>query len=150
MEQSTEPRILGMNPAEVPAAAEQARPECTKVQMGPPRGVSDQVCGTAEMLIQPPGHQPAGIGAGRYAYFQPTAEQLAVLNAGGFLELAQYGGGVVPFGLQVFTSDEDSSGEQSPDAIASAKAVLEEMEKHGTGTTIYYAARLRAALLPAL
>ena len=91
-----------MNPISVPPAAVAGRPECQLVNMGPPRGVSDDDCGTAQMLIQPHGHQPAGIGRGNYAYFRPTPAELEQLAAGGFIEIAQYGDVVQPFGAVVW------------------------------------------------
>lgn len=91
-----------MIPIPVPEAAKRIRPHCDLVAMGPPPGVSDDDCGTAEMLIAPQHTASAGIGRGQYAYFRPTAAELETLNAGGFIEFAQYGNVVQPFGAAVW------------------------------------------------
>jgi predicted RNase H-like HicB family nuclease len=86
----------------VPEAARVGRPECEFVRMGPPPGVRDEDCGTAEMLVSPPGRIPGFGGRANYAYFRPTPEELEQLKAGGFIELAQYGSVVQPFGMAVW------------------------------------------------
>lgn len=92
-----------MDPISVPDRAKAARPHCAVVAMGPPRGVSDDDCGTAEMLIAPPETAPTpGIGRGQYAYFRPSEADLAKLNAGGFIEFCQYGQVVQPFSAFVW------------------------------------------------
>lgn len=87
-----------MDPIEIPDEARATRPGCFPVSMGPPKGVSPDECGTAEMLVSPVSLS-SGVGRPHYAYFRPSAEDLERLNAGGFLELALYGNGVQPFGL---------------------------------------------------
>lgn len=91
-----------MEPIAVPEAARAGRPECEFVRMGPPPGVRDEDCGTAEMLISPPGRIPGFGGRANYAYFRPAEEDLEQLRAGGFIELAQYGSVVQPFGMAVW------------------------------------------------
>lgn len=111
-----------MIPVAVPAEAKAAHPEGAVVDMAPPPGVSHAHCGTAQMLTRclategftAPTH---------YAYFRPTAEDLAVLNAGGFLELAQIGNGVQPFALNVMSADHELPHE---DAAADGAAGLGE------------------------
>lgn len=90
-----------MNPIPVPASARAGRPECQLVNMGPPAGVSDDDCGTAQMLI---GGQalPGFRGRAQYAYFRPSLAELELLNAGGFLEMCQIGNVVQPFSLAVW------------------------------------------------
>jgi len=91
-----------MDPTTVPEAAKKARPYCKVVSMGPPRGVSDDDCGTAEMLIAP--HETAttpGIGRAQYAYFRPNEYELQVLSRGGYIEFAQYGNIVQPFSASI-------------------------------------------------
>lgn len=72
--------------------------------MGPPRGVADEDCSTAQMLI---GRQtlPGFPGRAQYAYFRPSAAELELLNAGGFLEMCQLGQVVQPFSLAVWPAD---------------------------------------------
>jgi hypothetical protein len=98
-----------MIPIEPPAGPQAARPWCRLVQMGPPRGVSDDDCGTAPMLIQDSGTPPIpGYPQGRanYAYFKPTDAELDKLRDGGFIEFAQYGPVVQPFSALVWPADQ--------------------------------------------
>lgn len=90
-----------MNPIPIPAEARAGRPECREVDMGRPPGVSADDCGSAPMLI---GGRvlPGFSGRAQYAYFRPTPEELAQLNAGGFLEMCQIGTVVQPFSLVVW------------------------------------------------
>ena len=60
------------------------------------------------MLCAPTADHP-GIGRANYAYFRPTEAELATLNDGGFIEFAQYGDVVQPFGAAVWAAP---SGEQ--------------------------------------
>lgn len=90
-----------MIPIPVPDVAKRGRPECRLVDMGRPAGVPEEECGSAQMLI---GGRPLTNFAGReqFAYFRPTASELAILNAGGFLEMCQIGTVVQPFSLSVW------------------------------------------------
>lgn len=91
-----------MNPVPVPPEARIDRPDCSHARMGPPPGVSDDDCGTVEMLLEPVTTlHPGGIPRGQYAYFQPSAEELEQLQAGGYIEVAQYGLSVQPFGARI-------------------------------------------------
>jgi hypothetical protein len=74
-----------MDPIPVPAKAAAARPWAHKRPIGPPRGVSDDDCGTVEALVE-----EAQFGIVYRDYWKPTEEQLKTLNEGGFIELAQY------------------------------------------------------------
>jgi len=91
----------GMNPIAVPDSAKINRPWCQLVSMGPPPGVSDDDCGTAEMLIAPIESALPGVGRGQHAYFRPSADQARVLLAGGYLEFTQWGMVVQPFSAEV-------------------------------------------------
>lgn len=93
-----------MRPIPVPEVVKAARPNCRLVDMGRPAGVPESECGSAEMLIQASGHLPLSGFGGReqYAYFRPTPDELALLNAGGFLEMCQIGTVVQPFSLEVW------------------------------------------------
>jgi hypothetical protein len=51
-------------------------------------------------------------------YFRPTREQLAVLNAGGFIELCQFGPAMVMHSLNVWALDEDFIGPTHPGEAA--------------------------------
>jgi hypothetical protein len=103
-----------MEPIPVPEAARHGRPECRFVRMGPPPGVRDEDCGTAEMLVSPDARIPGFGGRAHYAYFQPSGDELEQLRGGGFIELAQYGSVVQPFGLAVWQAWE--GGEAAPTA----------------------------------
>lgn len=100
-----------MIPIEPPAGPQTARPWCRLVQMRPPRGVSDDDCGTAPMLIQfrgdplLPGFPD---GKAQYAYFKPTDAELAQLQDGGFIEFCQIGTVVQPFSAVIWPATADS------------------------------------------
>jgi hypothetical protein len=88
-------------PIPVPDEAKAERGgECDIVDMRPPEGVSDADCGTAQMLLERSSF-PGFTGRGQFAYFRPTPDELAVLNAGGYLEMCQIGRVVQPFALNV-------------------------------------------------
>lgn len=94
-----------MEPVEIPTEARLARPDCTSVSMGPPPGVSDEDCGTAQMLVSGVAEQMPGFTARRfYAYYRPSEAELARLNEGGFIELGQYGNVVQPFSCAVWAA----------------------------------------------
>lgn len=100
-----------MNPITVPASAQASRPDCQLVRMGPPRGVSDDEVGTAEMLISPVGNDIPGYPARRqYAYYQPTDAELEQLRNGGFIEFCQYGTVVQPFSATVWAGSDSPDG----------------------------------------
>jgi hypothetical protein len=89
-----------MTPTSVPPEARAGRPDMRVLPVGPPPGVSDDDCGTVEALVGSIG------GLTAYAdYWRPTAEQLATLNAGGFLELVQYSPRMVMHSLSVWESE---------------------------------------------
>lgn len=89
-----------MLPIRVPDEAKQRHAPCRLVRMGPPKGVSDEDCGTAEML-RTDEYEPTFGAPAHHAYYKPTPDELAVLNAGGYLELTQIGATVQPFALNV-------------------------------------------------
>lgn len=92
-----------MEPIPAPDQAKASRPDCKLVAMGPPRGVSDDDCGTAEMLISPMSEELPGFPARRqYAYYRPNEAELAHLAAGGFIEFCQYGQVVQPFSATIW------------------------------------------------
>lgn len=86
-----------------PEAARNGRPDCQLVQMGPPRGVSGDDVGTAEMLISPVSDEIPGYPARRqYAYYRPSEAEIEHLRNGGFIEFCQYGNVVQPFSASVW------------------------------------------------
>lgn len=85
----------------VPEDVRRLRTSTVVVNMGPPKGVSDDECGTIEVLIETNAlNRP--IGRGQYAYYRPTAEELEQLNAGGVIELGQYGQVFQPVSLRTW------------------------------------------------
>lgn len=104
-----------MEPIPVPDTAKATRPSYRLVSMGPPRGVSDEVCGTVEMLIEPTAGYP-GVGRAQYAYYRPSPVECAQLARGGFLEMAQYGDVVQPFSLVVWPPPQP----ETPDGASQA------------------------------
>ena len=95
-----------MIPIAIPAAARAARPWCKPVSMGPPPGVSDEDCGTVQMLIEPTsvalGGNGAAVGRAQYVYYRPLDAEIEDLRNGGFIEFAQYGQVVQPFSAAVW------------------------------------------------
>lgn len=91
-----------MIPIPVPEHVKAAHPDYRLVKMGPPPGVSDDDCGTAEMLIAPQPAMAGFSGRGQYVYYRPDAEDLEHLAAGGVIEFCQYGQVVQPFSVQVW------------------------------------------------
>lgn len=89
-----------LDPAPIPPEAVRARPTLNARHVGPPRGVSDDDCGTVEALVGHLNGYPAWCD-----YWRPTPEQLATLNAGGFIELVQYSPRMVMHSLSVWTAD---------------------------------------------
>lgn len=98
-----------MNPTTVPESAKRAHPNHQLVDMGPPRGVSDTDCGTAQMLLGDVRAMPGFDGRDQLAFFKPTAADLATLNAGGYLVLNQLGHVVQPFSLGVWAADDTTT-----------------------------------------
>ena len=96
-----------MKPIAVPKCAKAARPNHEVVTMGRPRGVSEEECGSAEMLLGYTHVMQGYNGRNQFAYFKPTEAELELLNAGGFLELNQIGQVVQPFSLAVWPADVD-------------------------------------------
>lgn len=102
-----------MIPIQVPDEAKAERGgQCNVVDMRPPQGVSDTDCGTAQMLVgtRP---EPAFGTRANFAYFRPSAEELAVLAAGGYLELCLIGAAVQPFALNVCPATQELPNERN-------------------------------------
>jgi hypothetical protein len=91
-----------MIPIPVPELVRQERADHRLVKMGPPPGVSDEDCGTAEMLIAPYAAIRGFSGRGQYVYYRPNAREIEMLNAGGCIEFCQYGQVVQPFSVSVW------------------------------------------------
>lgn len=89
----------------VPESAKRAHPNHVVVDMGPPPGVSDDDCGTAQMLLGREPAMPGFNGRDQLAYFKPSAADLEVLNAGGLLVMNQLGQVVQPFSVSVWPAD---------------------------------------------
>jgi hypothetical protein len=97
-----------MEPLPVPESARVVRLWCRLVIMGPPRGVSDADCGTAQMLVGSESEIP-GFPSGRanYVYYRPSPAEMQMLAEGGFIEFAQYGQVVQPFSATVWPAGPD-------------------------------------------
>ena len=95
-----------MEPIKAPQIVKNAHPECQVVQMGPPPGVLDEDCGTAEMLIGPSEGPIKGFSQGRanYVYYRPSPAECETLKNGGFVEFAQYGQVVQPFSATIWAN----------------------------------------------
>ena len=97
-----------MEPTKVPESAKRAYPNHGLIDMGPPRGVSDDVCGTAEMLLGRTPTMPGFGGRDQLAFFKPSRDELFELNAGGYLVMNQLGNVVQPFSLGVWPADSEA------------------------------------------
>jgi hypothetical protein len=94
---------LPMTPIPVPPEAAATRPALRALSIGPPPGVSSDECGTLECLV---GFHEQGYPM--YAgYWRPTTEQLAALQAGGFIELVQYAPRLVMHSMTVWAAGPD-------------------------------------------
>ncbi|GAA3510168.1 hypothetical protein GCM10022234_00470 [Aeromicrobium panaciterrae] len=85
-----------MTPGPIPDQIVQDNPDWRALHIGPPPGVSDEDCGTVEAFYGLVDGMPC-----LADFWRPTPEQLAILNAGGFLELRQYTGRMVMHSLIV-------------------------------------------------
>lgn len=95
---------LPMTPIPIPPEAAASRPHLRAISMGPPPGVSHEECGTVESLAGVQGGYPV------YAdYWRPDDDQLAALNAGGFIELIQYVPRMVMHSMTVWTAARDEA-----------------------------------------
>lgn len=91
-----------MTPIPVPPEAAASRPNLRAISIGPPPGVSNEDCGTVEALVGVHGGYPV-----HADYWRPTPEQLAALQAGGFLELMQYSPRMLMHSLTVWAASPD-------------------------------------------
>lgn len=98
---------MNMTPIPIPDAAAQARPTFRALHIGPPRGVSDEDCGTVESLT---GRSPEGYPM-LCDYWRPTPEQLDALRNGGFIELIQYAPQMVMHSMTVWPADHTDRGD---------------------------------------
>lgn len=90
-----------MTPIGIPPEAVEANPGYKAMHIGPPLGISDQDCGTPEVLrgVTPEGYPVLA------DYWRPTEHQLALLNAGGFIELRQYANQMVMHSMSVYAEE---------------------------------------------
>jgi hypothetical protein len=89
-----------VQPIRVPDEAKVRLAPCRLVRWGPPEGVSDEDCGTVEMLASTSTRSTYGT-ISHFAFFKPTADELKALQDGAVLELCQIGAAVQPFALNV-------------------------------------------------
>jgi hypothetical protein len=88
----------------VPEIEKAARPWAKVIDIGPPPGIGDKDCGTANSLVEP-GTGPWEGATSRYTYFRPTDEELGILCEGGLVRFNQIGGYMVPHSARVVKSD---------------------------------------------
>jgi hypothetical protein len=94
--------MSNMNPVGIPPQAVRNNPGFKAIHVGPPRGMSDDEVGTVEALV--------GVAHGLPVwadYWQPTPEQLAMLNAGGHIELRQYSNQMVMHSMTILPPEGD-------------------------------------------
>lgn len=98
-----------MDPTSVPDTARQAYSDHVVVDMGPPPGVAEEDCGTAEMLLGMTPTMPGFAGRDQMAFFKPSPQELDRLIAGGYLVMNQIGHVVQPFSLGVWGPEEPAT-----------------------------------------
>lgn len=98
-DETPDPDMSSMPAGPVPDLPLTRRQPCRLARVGPPPGQEEHVA-PAEMI-----HGRTSMGDIWCAYVKPTPEQLAVLNAGGYIEMVQWTPQVVPFGLAVWRGD---------------------------------------------
>lgn len=93
-----------MIPIGIPPAAVRHNPDLRALHVGPPPGISDEDCGTPEVLV---GQSPEGYPV--FAdYWQPTPDQLRMLVDGGFIELRQYSQRMIMHSMTVYGPEDGS------------------------------------------
>lgn len=85
----------------LPERAISGHPHAKAMLIGPPAGVSREDCGDAHVLVSDE-HAGDGMGHTFWSYFRPTEQELARLNAGGFVELTIRGGALVPHAVAIY------------------------------------------------
>lgn len=93
-----------MEPIGIPPAAVRLNPGLRAVHVGPPPGISDDDCGTPEVLV---GESPDGYPV--FAdYWRPTPAQMNTLIEGGFIELRQYAPRMIMHSMTVYGPEDGS------------------------------------------
>lgn len=88
--------MSNMNPVGIPPQAVRNNPNLKAIHVGPPKGMTEEECGTVESLAGVAHDLPVWAD-----YWQPTPGQLAMLNAGGFIELRQYSNWMVMHSMTI-------------------------------------------------
>lgn len=86
-----------MEPVAIPDQIVIDNPTFKALHIGPPKGMTDEECGTVEAFVGFVDGLPCIAD-----YWRPTPEQLEILNAGGFLELRQYSPQMIMHSLTVY------------------------------------------------
>lgn len=100
-----------MIPSDVPNLAKQLPPTAQVFQVGPPRGVSADDCGTIEAQVE----REAQFGPVWRTYWRPTDHELEQLRAGGHVELALHAPQLVMQAMSVLgpaTAEEPAQAEE--------------------------------------
>jgi len=87
---------MSVEPRPVPTKAQEKYPDAMVRDIGPPKGISADDCGTAAVLID---QQIDGPWKGLFTfhmYFQPTKQQIEQLQNGAYIEVAMTGNGLMP------------------------------------------------------
>ena len=96
--------MSNMEPIPVPLQAVRMNPRLRSIHVGPPPGISDEDCGTPEVLA---GQSDDGYPV--FAdYWRPTPEQLNALIAGGYIELRQYHPQMIMHSMTVYGPEDGS------------------------------------------
>jgi hypothetical protein len=112
-----EPINLHMIPVQVPTVVRAHRPDTAVLNVGPPPGISDAECGTVQALVG----QFSGL-TGYADYWQPTDDQLRLLNAGGVIELVQFAPRMVMHSMSVWPAAAEATVDEQVEQFAETLA----------------------------
>lgn len=88
---------------EIPESAKKQYPNHKEQRIGPPENIAEEDCGYSMSLL---GHVPGGAFDGApiiRTFFQPTPDELEILNRGGYVELYFISPAMPPHNLLVWS-----------------------------------------------
>lgn len=86
----------------IPEHVKAARPWAAVRPFGPPQGVADEDCGTAEVQVDPRAGSGTMSGVAHRLHWRPDEHEIAQLVAGGTVEVAIFGQVLPPSSVVVF------------------------------------------------
>ena len=98
----------------VPEIEKASRPWAQEVRVGPPIGVSDDDCGTAQALVEPAKLGDTYTVNDWQVYYKPDAGEIANLEAGGWIKLSMLSGQMIPHSISIVQNREKSTPAKAP------------------------------------